>query len=139
MPNPMRFIFVFLGLGVLAVSLWMRYLNRKAASWPGAEGKIVESTLERDAHDAGSSVLIAYTFCVGERTFRSSCVSFTAKSDRLPAKEKLVAKYPVGQRVVVYFDPTNPQRSVLEREQTAGWLALTAAGAVSIAVGLLAP
>ena len=139
MQTPMRIIFVSLGLGVLAVALWIRHMNRKAASWPGTAGKITESRLEREAHDAGSTVRIAYTYAVGERSFQSSCVSFTPKSDHLPAKEELVARYPVERSVTVYFDPSNPQRSVLERQQSAGWLALAAGGAMSIAVGLLAP
>ena len=59
----------------------------------------------------------------------------------MPAKTNRVwlARYPVERSVTVYFDPANPQRSVLERQQSAGWLALAAGGAMSIAVGLLAP
>jgi hypothetical protein len=135
----MRFIFVSLGLGVLIAALWMRHMNRKAASWPGTVGKIIDSRLERDAHDAGNTVLITYAYTVDERSFQSSCVSFTPKSDHLHTKEEVVARYPVDQSVTVYFDPANPQRSVLERKQSAKWLVLAVAGAVSMAIGLLAP
>jgi Protein of unknown function (DUF3592) len=139
MPTFMRFALAAIGLLAVAVSFWLWRMNRKAASWPSVSGEIIASSLEQDPHDAGDSVSITYRFAVANRNFSSSQITYGARSNSAPAKERLVAAYPVGRKVTVYYDPRNPASAVLERQKSPSWLGLAAVGAIFAAIGLLAP
>jgi hypothetical protein len=58
---------------------------------------------------------IGYEYQVNEEPYWSDCVNygFTGSNDGNFATA-YVAKYPAGTQVVVYYDPLDPQRSVLE-------------------------
>jgi len=133
-----KFIFIFLGSLVCILAFWLQYMNRKAASWPATDGVIVKSELEPDS-DGDSSVKITYRYTVNGRDFESSQFSFTALRNDLPAKKSRVAKYPVGQRVQVYYDPQKATSAVLERDDSLVWLGIVITGLVFIITALIIP
>ncbi|MBN1440351.1 MAG: DUF3592 domain-containing protein [Anaerolineales bacterium] len=78
---------------------------------------------------------IRYTFQAGDRSYVSQRVSFA--SDGFPVRKDATLYnylYPAGATIIVYYDPANPELSVLDPEKTAdnleavGFLLLYAAG-----------
>jgi len=131
----LKFAFVLIGGLTCVLAFWLQYMNRKAASWPAADGVIIKSELEDS--DGESSVRITYRYTVNGRNFESSQFSFTAVANDLPAKKSRVAKYPVGQRAQVYYDPQKPTAAVLERGESLTWLGILVTGLIFVVVALM--
>jgi len=131
----LKFAFVLLGGLACVLAFWLQYMNRKAASWPAADGVIIKSELEDS--DGESSVRITYRYTVNGRNFESSQFSFTAVANDLPAKKRRVAQYPVGQHAQVYYDPQKPTTAVLERGDSLLWLGILATGLIFIVAALM--
>ena len=120
----MRFvalIFSFLGLWCLLVGLSMGIEGIKAKKWPRAKGRIIKSKvtefrtpkskiriarlcLELDyLYMVGKDILEGHRLDTGWRCF--------ASEDHI---KEIVKRYSVGKEVLVYYDPKNPRRSLLE-------------------------
>jgi uncharacterized protein DUF3592 len=96
-----------------------------AADWPRAMGKIVESVAEshREISAAGRTMMtvwspkIEYQYSVAGRDYHSSHVAYGAVvSGGKTMADRIVARYPQGQTVMVHYDPANPALAVLETE-----------------------
>ncbi len=125
-----------LGLAMVGIGLWSRHLNAKAANWPATEGTILSSVLEDRGEDAPDAK-IRYSYKVNGHVFESSNISYGGhwtSQDR-----ELVAKYPVGAKVSVYFDPSKPKRAALEREESLVWAAFASVGLFFTSLALLYP
>jgi hypothetical protein len=130
-------IFIILAIGAIALGLWTRQMSLKVASWPQIEGKIIASTLEQDPHDADSSPRIVYQYEIDGRRYEGSQITYAGTSNSVDAKQALVARYPVGRCVNVYYNPEAPQSAVLENEPSSIWLGLVVTGIVFFIVGVI--
>jgi hypothetical protein len=139
MPLLMRIIFVLFGVGAIAVSLWLRHMNSRAQSWLNTRARILSSAVVSDPHDSERSVEISYQFTVGAREFTSRCVSFSPLRNDPKSQGQLIAQFPAGGLVEAFYDPSNPERSVLIRGDSRSWLWGPVVGIVFIAIATLAP
>ncbi len=130
-----NFALVGMGLLMIAVALWSAWMNRRAADWPAVPGVIVRSELLTPT-DAEATVRIEYEYRAGGELQRGSMLSYAGRSPAESDKAAQVATYPVGREVMVYVDPANPGRAVLERPASRAWLAMAAAGLVLVAGAL---
>jgi hypothetical protein len=87
-----------------------------------SEAKIPLSHTSDDQDDVDA--IIRYSYRVGSQTQESDCIKFGggAMMSRGLA-EALVARYPVGARVDVYYDPHDPKSAVLEPRKQDGLVA----------------
>jgi hypothetical protein len=126
--------------GILVLAMWgvgiymlaFRQKSKKKAeasqTWPGAAGTILASELKRSvSHDDDGHESVAYypavefEFQAGGQTLHGNRPAFggvVAQKDPAVA-EKVLARYPVGARVTVYYNPQNLKESVLERQAEA--------------------
>jgi len=83
--------------------------------WPSAPGVITVSQVDSMLIKRKAKAKISYRFTVGGGSYVGSRVRFadTTGSNR-SSQEALIAPYPVGANVKVYYDPKNPKVSVLE-------------------------
>jgi hypothetical protein len=139
MPLSLRFVVALLGALAIVASLWLRRANARAQGWPSIRGRVIRSDLRADPHDAGSSVEVHYEYALGARSYVSSRLGFAAFRDDAPAKERLLARFPLGAEVEVFYDPSDPSRCVLLREPSLLWLGACATGLLLIGVAVLAP
>lgn len=137
--NGLQILFIFLGLIVMLSSLWLQRMNSKAASWPSANGTIITSIPYANPKNTDSDIFIKYRYTINALTFESKVISFATRSDTRSDRERLVAKYPVGSIVPIYYDPNNPKTSVLERNPSRGWMGAFAIGTILIVIGFLLP
>jgi hypothetical protein len=105
----------FLAGGLL---ICMSIINgRKAKAsmqWPSVQGAIVSSEMVMDTSTSSDiatwSPVVTYSYTVNGQALQCSRVKFS------PARgKKVVAKYPKGNAVQVFFDPQQPSSAVLEK------------------------
>jgi len=82
-----------------------------------AEGEIIESHESYNARGKGLADIDYYFLAEGD-VYRSNKINFAGD---MRESEHYLQKYPVGQRVTVYYEKGNPDFSVLEPENKAIW------------------
>jgi hypothetical protein len=127
------------GLGLLVKALRDRIKTNRAQSWPTAEGKVLESKLRevRDDDSRTWGVHIVYEYCVNGETYRSDVWRLEAGSSSFTGNaEKVIARYPAGSTVPVFYNPDAPQDALLEPGKMSWWLFL--GGACFLVYGVAA-
>lgn len=107
------FVLFFAGLAFFAVAVHQWSLQRQVPHWPVAEGTVEYSEVD-DSSD-GWEPCVRYRYrvrgeiLVGDALFPGG---FVISAERRWA-EDLTRRFPVGSRVWVRYDPTDPRRSTL--------------------------
>lgn len=130
MNRNLRTTLTILALGAAAASgnlLYQRYhanldeLSRDSNDWPSVPGLVTRSGLESHRNHVGArkrtefDVDVSYEYVVGDTVYRNDVVRFDQGELSTNRKELLVSSYPVGRRVEVFYDPDEPDQSVLVR------------------------
>ncbi len=95
---------------------------RRAARRPSVEGRVVSSEVTHDSEQVSGQLSwfytprIVYEYHVDGERYENSRIAFVEVRDNRPgpAQEK-ARRFPVGARVEVFYDPSNPQEAVLDR------------------------
>lgn len=103
------FLFIFGSVLTLA-GLKLIHNARESLYWPKTEGVITQSFMDWDRHRQ-QYANIRYSFIVNGEKITGFQIS--AKDTNI-SDEELLKKYPVGKKVIVYYDPENPENSLLE-------------------------
>lgn len=87
-------------------------------SWPSTRGVIRSSRIEITAYGLYKPT-IEYTFTLGDRQIAGKRRKLfeQATNNRVWA-DTVVGRYPIGSSVTVYYDPNDPRRCVVDRENT---------------------
>ncbi len=110
------------GIWCLVKTFSSGLLGIKSKSWPTVEGNITTSETEKmEGEDTEGIRLVAYkpnirySYTVSGVQYTSSRISFEGikTSGKIAAKEML-ARYPIGKQITVYYNPRNPQQSTLQ-------------------------
>jgi hypothetical protein len=128
------------GLGVLLWSGWFAFLALASREWPQAEGTVIVSDLQRSSDDGGFMYRseVSYVYSVAGQEYVSSRARFgdsLSLSWSAPAV-RVVRQYKVGSRVIVRYDPRDPDESVLETGINGFVFAWAATGALLLALGV---
>ena len=85
-----------------------------AAAWPEVRGTVLSATVQVSANGRArhETPLVLYSYRVGGREFQGSRVYAGARTRQAA---DVVARYPAGSCVQVFYDPSDPTRSALER------------------------
>lgn len=119
---PSGMVEVMLGFVVAAPILAAPYLffyrralvkSQAAEAWPQTIGRVETSFMEDNVSDWAAPIVI-YTYSVNERTYRGTRVRFGGTGGMHPnLAEQILAAFPVGADVPVYFNPERPNQSTL--------------------------
>jgi hypothetical protein len=113
--------------GMAAFSVFFGVLDRREAEdskqWPSVQGAITSIDLRRFQNVGRASrfvksqsytIEVQYSYAVGGQQFQGHRISL----GDLPMDERdaraMSQRYPVGSTPLVYYDPSNPAKSVLE-------------------------
>ncbi len=132
---------------VLFAALWKSLEVRAASEWTPTPGKVVTSNSQvRDLRVIDRSreggyrfeprnfANIVYAYSVGGEAFTCNRVSIDDDRGDFGIAE-IIARYPVGMDVTVYYNPRHPGEAVLERDTPKGWWGCLATGmAIALAV-----
>lgn len=134
MSRPVGCLAALVALGLcVGVYAALAYLARTNTDWVESRGVIIFSELGRTRDEDGGDSwqpAVSYEYEVE----RQQLTGFTIKSGENSHREReeaeeILARYPVGQPVVVYYDREQPERSVLEKGVNVG-------GTVFLGLGL---
>ncbi len=110
-----------LGVGALVIGLLFGQRKsddlqrlREQRQWPTVAGKVVESKI---TGVKAISPQVVYEYSVAGSVYRNESAleapGFGNAAKRQDAAEKLIAEYPVGRAITVYYRGENPAESVL--------------------------
>lgn len=122
---------IFSGIGFLLLrqAVNARRMGKLAQKWPSTTATILESVIEEEpSRDATGSVnvafrlLVKYEFAVGGKVFEGDRVSFGKATFDYVTASNVKAQFAEGKEVPVWFNPENPEESVLAPKTTVGML-----------------
>lgn len=136
---------IFAILGILLTVFWGIPTARnatKSQQWPSVEGSITLSDMATNYDSEDGSVTysakVFYAYSVGGTAHTGSTVSFGDYGSSDPSHAGgIVSRYPAGSRVQVYYDPVDPNNSVLEPGATWSSFVGVIAGIVFLVIGIL--
>ena len=126
------FVMIF-GAGKVLLAWSMR-------QWPTAQGEVRSSSVlpVHSGTDRMYRPEILYAFTVGGIEYTGvRRTLFPIQTGGTGYAEKIVAQYPVGQRVTVYYDPRNPRESVLNRGSALPMAAVVTAFATYMSAAMM--
>lgn len=156
--NWLRIVFIAVGLVVAAGSagyyVWAQQRGAAAREWRQAEGRIIESVVERDRVSRRSgadgnrrtkteySAAVTYAYEVNGRTYQNDRIWLAGDRNwgQQADAEAFLRAYPQDGAVPVFYDPATPNDSVLIIE-SAPWpmFLVFGMGLVFIIVGFALP
>jgi hypothetical protein len=88
----------------------------RSTSWPSVQGSVEDSKARTDKVNPGKGGWtyfhdFRYSYTVNGVTYTNDTISLVPVHDSTQAEAR---KYPKGKSVIVYYDPSNPERSALE-------------------------
>ncbi len=141
--------FVILVFGIIGAVLVYKYFQEKreaeeSQGWSSTIGRITKSFMRREASYESSNTIYYpeveydYEFLGTEYTgHRISFGGSTGNSNHRKSEEVL-ARYPVGKSVPVFYDPNNAEDSVLIREMGTGGKVFLFVGALFLLISVCA-
>jgi hypothetical protein len=135
-------------LGLILFAATYKTLEVRAArDWPSTPGKVVISNSElrevgvidhdrEDGHrtEPRNFANIVYEYSVSGQRLTNNRVSIGEDRGNFEVAET-IARYPVGTRVTVYYNPLHPREAVLERDLPQGlWGCLGIGTAIALAI-----
>jgi len=135
-------IFLLVGLGLTYWGWNILQDARASAAWPAADGVVTRSEVTRSTDSDGGdsySPEITYTYTVNNEQLANKTIKFGENSYSSRKKAEGIANsYPVGKNVTVYYDPQQPEKSVLEPGVSAGSYIVIGIGIFFILITLVA-
>jgi len=104
---------------VIGIMIYMQNASKAALNWPSVPGKIKSSRIHYTSSYSKSSPSpwVEYAYEVDGKTYKSMTISPDGMltNDQQQA-ENIVARYPKGTDVSVYYNPSNPSKACLEKK-----------------------
>ena len=117
------FVLFILNAIFLAIIYFMRKKMAEVSQWPSAMGVVQMSTIDRRSSDDGYTdyPVVQYSYQVNGQAYQSSKLAPGPEVGGSGARG-VIAKYPAGAQVMVFYNPKNPSDAVIERKAPAQWL-----------------
>jgi hypothetical protein len=119
------FVLFILNVVFLGIIFFMRRKMATVSQWPSTMGTVTASYLEqRDSSDDSGSTnypVVQYSYQVGGQVYQGMKIAPGPEVGGTGAG-KVVARYPAGAQVMVFYNPQNPSEVVLERKAPAQWI-----------------
>jgi len=116
-------VLVILNAVFLGVIFFMRRRMDVVSQWPSTMGAVMMSTVERRSTSDGYTdyPVVQYSYQIGGQSYQSYKLAPGPEVGGTGAG-KVVARYPAGAQVMVFYNPQKPSDAVLERKAPAQWL-----------------
>jgi hypothetical protein len=105
---------------VVGIMIYRQNASKAALNWPSVQGKIKSSRVHRrDIYSTGGDghPWVEYTYDVNGKTYKSMTISVGGLiMDDQKQAENMVARYPKGADVPVYYNPSDPSKACLEKK-----------------------
>jgi len=114
------FVLVALFAARSTIKDWRRY--RESGKWVPVTGQIITSNVTARNSSKGGSIYginVLYDYQVMGQAYQGDQVSFGAEGTGFQTRrkaEKQLARFPMGGKTTIYYDPNDPRQAVLERK-----------------------
>ena len=128
------------GLFALAMGLLLAVAAVGQHGWPTTDGLVVSSYVDEHGilEDTTYSPVVIYDYDVdGAHLQGNRVTSSTFRSSERSWAEEVVNRYPVGEVVLVYYDPENPGNAVLEPGMDQSTWILIGIGGLFASIGIV--
>lgn len=117
------FVLFVLNAIFLTIIFFMRRRMATVSQWPSTMGTVMMSTIERRSSEDGYTdyPVVQYSYQVSGQPYQGMKLAPGPDVGGTGAR-KVVAKYPAGAQVMVFYNPQNPSDAVLERKAPAQWI-----------------
>ncbi|MEZ6047917.1 MAG: DUF3592 domain-containing protein [Planctomycetaceae bacterium] len=108
--------FISVGVFLFVTALREYSESKQSRSWPCVKGTILSSQVISNEYKSESIYIpeFSYRYTVRQKTYTGERLKIVEVHDRYKeVAEKLVAKFPAGKEVRVFYNPQQPERSVL--------------------------
>jgi len=110
----------FLLIGLLLLILFLKnvYLGYKSDFWLETTAEVIRSKLSVSQDDGSDSynIVVNYKYSVEGKVYENNRINFGYRNMRDGGKAKnIIYKYRTGVIVPVYYNPKDPNQSVLEK------------------------
>lgn len=114
---------VILNVVFLSILFFTRRKMATVSKWPSTMGNVLMSMIESRSSSDGSTnyPVVHYSYVVNGQPYQGSKIAPGMEVGGTGAG-KVVARYPVGAQVMVFYNPQNPSEAVLETKAPAQWL-----------------
>ena len=132
---------IVLATGVALYVVQFRQGLRADASkkWPKAQATVIASALEPAPERRWRyRAAIQYRYRVGAKDYQSERIFWGGNEGRKRHMESVVAAYPAGGSMRIYYDPQNPSEAVIDPTQHTGSRATVVYAMAMITIGLFA-
>jgi hypothetical protein len=109
--------FMVVGSGFIAIGYLQLNNAQDSLKWPTTGGVIISSEIKKSEYENSTTyhANVLYKYAVGEKLYSSERVSFGQYGSNDPEHARsIVRRYEKGQNISVYFNPADPNKSVLE-------------------------
>ena len=101
------------------------WLSHQAEHWPSIEGVVTASSVYgTPGKGRGAHPEIHYQFQVEGQSYEGDKLDFGGHNNYGENPQPFIAQYPTGTAIKIYYDPKNPNHSVLFPENNAATLNL---------------
>ena len=118
------FVLLILNVIFLGIIFFMRRRMAAVSQWPSTMGTVSTSYLERrSSSDSGYTnyPVVQYSYQVSGQAYQGMKIAPGPEVGGTGAG-KVVARYPAGAQVMVFYNPQSPSDSVLETKAPAQWI-----------------
>lgn len=118
------FVLFILNAIFLTVIFFMRRKMAAVSQWPSTMGTVMMSRIEQRSSSEGGYTdypVVQYSYQIGGQAYQGYKLAPGPEVGGTGAG-KVVARYPAGAQVMVFYNPQNPSEAVLERNAPAQWL-----------------
>jgi hypothetical protein len=118
------FVLLILNIVFLAIIFFMRRRMATVRQWPSTMGTVNTSYLERrSSSDSGYTnyPVVQYSYQVGGQAYQGMKIAPGPDVGGTGAG-KVVARYPAGAQIMVFYNPQKPSDAVLETKAPAQWV-----------------
>ena len=117
------FVLFILNAIFLGVIFFMRRKMAAVSQWPSTMGTVMMSRVESRSTSDGYTdyPVVQYSYQVGGQPYQSMKLAPGPDVGGSGAS-KIVAKYPPGAQVMVFYNPQDPSDAMLERKAPAQWI-----------------
>ncbi|MBT3313902.1 MAG: DUF3592 domain-containing protein [Anaerolineae bacterium] len=139
--------FVVLVFGIIGAVLIYKYFQEKkeaeeSQGWSSTIGQIIKSFMRREvSYESNNTIYYPeveylYEFIGTEYTGHRIAFGGSAGHSNSRKSEEVLARYPVGKSVPVFYDSNNPQDSVLIRKMGTGGKVFLFVGALFLLLSI---
>ena len=134
-------LFFTVGAGLAYWGWTVLQKAQASTTWPSVQGEILASDVNYWSDEDGDYYQpeVTFEYTVADRRYEASRINFSSDTsyNTNDDAQAVTNRYPVGQTIPVYYDPTEPDTAVLEPGATAGSYLLLGIGGFFILLSLI--